>query len=86
MKSVEQLDDNPLVKCGCGRTVNADMMRVVGEGYGCDSCHETLFRTGQLTREEFAVSRGAPLAVVEKARGIDAAVTLKTPDQRTPQS
>lgn len=73
MKSVEGLEGNPLVACSCGRTVSADMMRVTGDGYSCDACHETLFRTGQLTREEFAVSQGAPLSVVEKARQIDAA-------------
>lgn len=72
MKSVQQIEGNPLVACACGRTVSADMMRIQGDGFSCDACHETLFRTGQLTREEFAVSQGAPLSVVQKARQIDA--------------
>jgi hypothetical protein len=76
MKSVQQIEGNPLVQCRCGRTVNADMMRALGDGFGCDACHETLFRTGQLTREEFALSQDAPLAVIDKARQIDAAVSV----------
>jgi hypothetical protein len=74
MKSELQIEGNPLVQCGCGRTVNADMMRVFGDGYSCDACHETMFRTGQLTREEFALSHGAPSHVIDKARQIDAGI------------
>jgi hypothetical protein len=73
MKSVQQLEGNPLVRCACGRMVNADMMRVLGDGFACDSCHETLFRTGQLTSEEFVRSHDAPDSVIEKATLQDAA-------------
>ena len=73
MKSVMQIEGNPIVKCGCGRKVNADMMRVVGDGFGCDACHETMFREGTLTREDFAVSQSAPEFVIQKARQLDAA-------------
>lgn len=75
MKSVLQMDDNPLVPCACGRSVNADMMRVVGDGYACDACHETWFREGTLTREDFARSLGAPEPVILKAQRQDAART-----------
>lgn len=73
MKSVMQIEGNPLVTCSCGRIVTADMMRVFGDSFSCDSCHETLFRTGDLTREAFAEAHGAPVSVVEKARSQDAA-------------
>lgn len=75
LKSVQQIDGNPLVQCRCGRSVNVDMMRPLGDSFACDACHETLFRSGQLTREEFAVAHGAPLEVVAKARQIDTALS-----------
>jgi hypothetical protein len=75
MKSLQPLEGNPLVRCSCGRSVNADMMRPTPDGFACDSCHETMFRTGELTREEFAQAHGAPAAVQAKARALDAART-----------
>lgn len=75
LKSVEQMEDNPLVVCACGRTVSADMMRVVADGYACDACLETLFREKTLTREEFALSHNAPDSVIAKAREVDAVVS-----------
>lgn len=73
MKSVQQIEGNPLVQCSCGRSVNADMMKVLGDGYGCDACYETQIRTGQMTREEFALSQGAPSDVVARAQRLDLA-------------
>jgi hypothetical protein len=78
LKSIQQIEGNPIVECTCGRLVNADMMRPLGDGFGCDACHETLFRTGELTREEFALSQGAPISVVDKARQIDAAESARS--------
>jgi hypothetical protein len=73
MKSVMGRSDNPLVQCVCGRTVSADMMRVLGDGFACDACHETMFREGTLTRTAFAESHGAPESVITKAQQLDAA-------------
>jgi hypothetical protein len=73
MKSDLQLEENPLVACSCGRKVNADMMRAYGDGYSCDACHETMFRNGDLSREDFARSHGASDAVIAKASLQDAA-------------
>jgi hypothetical protein len=72
MKSVQGIEGNPLVKCGCGRSVNADMMRPYKDAFACDACHETMFRTGELTSEEFAAAHDAPEFVLEKARQQDA--------------
>jgi hypothetical protein len=72
MRSILQLEGNPIVKCSCGRSVNADMMRTLGEGYACDSCFETKFRTGELTLEEFVRGQGAPQTVIAKAQAGDA--------------
>ncbi|MGK2933696.1 MAG: hypothetical protein ACSLFE_00425 [Gemmatimonadaceae bacterium] len=75
-------DDNPLMKCGCGRETNADMMidvrplpgavRGTAE-YLCDACVETVFRTKRMTRVAFNTALGAPPAVVAKAARRDAA-------------
>lgn len=68
MRSILRLAENPLVTCGCGRSVNADMMRATRDGFACDSCNEARFRSGELAREEFARFHGAPEHVLAKAR------------------
>jgi hypothetical protein len=72
MKSVQEIEGNPLVLCGCGRSVSADMMRVLGDGFACDACHERMFREGTLTRLAFAESHDAPASVIAKAQQQDA--------------
>lgn len=72
MKSVLQMEGNPLVTCVCGRSVSADMMRPLDESFGCDACYATQIRTGKLTCEEFARSLGAPESVILKAQTQDA--------------
>jgi len=72
LKSVMQMADNPIVPCACGRQVNADMMRQLGDAFICDACLERKFRTGELTREDYALAVGAPDAVVTKAQTLDA--------------
>lgn len=79
-KSRLALPDNPLVTCGCGREVNADMLRHVeplpiavrgDRTEMCDACCDTLFREKRITREEWCLAFGAPLPTIAKARGID---------------
>ena len=78
MKTVLQLEGNPLVRCSCGREVNADMMVMVGETFKCDACRETLRRTGELSSEAFALAHGAPESVVAKAQEQDAVLLART--------
>jgi hypothetical protein len=76
MKSQQGLPDNPLVRCPCGRQVNADMMRdvrsvkealAIAHDYVCDSCMEHYHRTGKLSREAYYRAAGAPAHLVTKA-------------------
>ena len=77
--------DNPHTRCDCGRSVPLDMMvdlrgmdRSVREHLGitatafCDACRERLHLTGALPRWLFAIAMGAPAAVAQKLRGVDA--------------
>lgn len=77
------LAHNPLVRCGCGREVNADMMRDVrpvaallgtGDAYQCDSCLEGHYRHGRLAHEHFCRAHGAPAAIVALMRERDVAL------------
>ena len=60
MKSVQQIEGNPLVRCGCGRIVNADMMRVLGDGYGWMRATRLYSETESLTRERSSSDRTTP--------------------------
>ncbi len=73
--------DNPLVECGCGRSVNADMMLDVralpvavrgAAEYLCDACVETIFRRKIMMREAFYRALGAPPTLIAKAALRDA--------------
>lgn len=71
---------NPLVRCGCGRRTNADMLvdiralsaatlaaiGLTGHAFICDGCSSRLFRTGTITRIAFYTALGAPAAVLQR--------------------
>lgn len=79
LKSVEQLEGNPLVKCGCGRWQSADMLVDVRAlpmalrqklahraDYACDGCRQELVLRGHTTMSEVARHLGAPADVVSR--------------------
>lgn len=71
---------NPLVRCGCGRRTNADMLvdiralstdtlttlGLAGVAFICDGCRSRLFRTGKITPLSFYSQLGAPAAVLAR--------------------
>ena len=73
--------DNPLVRCGCGRVTQADMLLDVralplalrGDmDFACDGCHSKWIRQGKITHEGLARALGAPAEVIEKQARRDA--------------
>lgn len=81
LKHDRGLRDNPLVRCGCGRSVSADMMLDVrplpssvrgSREWACDGCMETIFRAKLSTREDFYRALGAPPELIAKAALRDA--------------
>jgi hypothetical protein len=77
MKSVQKLEDNPLVQCSVRAHGNADMMRPLDRGFACDACHDLLFKTGVVTAEAFALSQGAPADVLERAQLLDETIAAR---------
>jgi hypothetical protein len=74
-KEAYGLEDNPPVRCACGRTTNADMLvdvRAIPElvrrswgfrgDFACDACREGAFRAGRVERDAFFLALGAPVA------------------------
>lgn len=68
-------EENPLVRCACGRTVNADMMRdtrpvkdrlSIEDDHRCDSCMEKFYRAEQISHSDFCRAHDAPLEVLER--------------------
>ena len=79
-RAARALPDNPLVRCGCGRTTNASMMLDVralpatvrgGRDYICDGCRERMILTGRITREDLYRALGAPDTVLARVRIMD---------------
>jgi hypothetical protein len=75
-------DDNPLVRCGCGRRTNADMLTdlrplpdamrsalgFADADFICDACRErALFLEARMDPAQFLLALGAPLEVIERA-------------------
>lgn len=90
MRSQQELVDNPLVKCPCGRLVNADMMRDVRDvkailgveaDYICDSCMEHHHRRDTLSREAYYRAVGAPQGLIAKVANRDRVVRAMRGDQ-----
>lgn len=44
----ERPGDNPKVRCGCGRTTQADMLAYYDGDYICDGCWTAIRRVGGL--------------------------------------
>lgn len=83
LKSELGISANPLVRCACGREVNADMMRDVRpiahltdwpETHRCDSCVEHLHRTEKVSRGEFYKAHKAPRHLIDFHEKRDKAV------------
>jgi hypothetical protein len=89
LQSRLQIDDNPLVICGCGRSVNLDMMRDVRpvkkllglkDDYVCDSCMEHFHRNDILSREDYYRANGAPEEIVAIHAARDAVIKAARDD------
>jgi hypothetical protein len=92
LKTELGIEDNPLVRCACGRTVNADMMRDVrplkdqlgiDDDHRCDSCLENFYRTEQLTHEAFCIAHDAPIEIIEKVAAREQAIREAAAQERT---
>jgi hypothetical protein len=79
-KHVQRLADNPVVKCGCGRITNADMMLDVRalpatlrgqHEFVCDACRERWIMEGRISREGLYRALGAPDTVLARMRRFD---------------
>jgi len=74
-RAVRRLATNPLVRCGCGRRTNADMMLDVRalpttirgtSEFVCDGCRERWVLEGKISREALYRALGAPDTVLQK--------------------
>jgi len=78
--STQYLTENLLVRCGCGRVTNANMMLDVralppavrgNREYICDGCRERWIREGRISREALYQAIGAPAEAIARVRAME---------------
>jgi len=78
--STQYLTENRLVRCGCGRVTNVNMMLDVralppavrgNREYICDGCRERWIREGRISREALYRAIGAPAEAIARVRALE---------------